>query len=96
MGCGAPGQSNFYTTEEVMQFVGNDATKLYQGLQVSKGSHLLFRQGITQYEVIQDITVGSSKTLANPQYGPGGFDQYFIPNYENVLKPIRSIIMTNR
>ena len=93
---GMPGPSNFYTTEEVMQSVGNDATKLYQGLQVGKGSHLLFRQGMTQYEVTQDIVVGSSKALANLQYGPGGLDQYFIPNYEKVLMPIKSIIMINR
>lgn len=43
---GAPGQSNFYTTEEVMKAVGNDATKLNQGLQVGKGSHLQFRPGM--------------------------------------------------
>lgn len=33
------------------------------------GSH---RAGMTQYEVMQDITVGYSKALANPQYGLGG------------------------
>jgi RHS repeat-associated protein len=93
---GAPGQSNFYTTEEVMQSVGNDATKLNQGLQVRKGDYPQFRPGMTQYEVTQDITVGYSKALANPQYGAGGSDQYYISNYEDVLKPIKSTIMTNR
>ncbi len=93
---GAPGQSNFYTTEEMMQLVGNDATKLNQGLQIGKGSYSHYRPGMTQYEVTQDIIVGSSKALANPQYGPGGFAQYFIPNFNEALKPIQSIIMTNR
>lgn len=51
---------------------------------------------MTEYEVIQDIIVGYSRALANPQHGPGGFEHYFIPDYDNVLKPIRSIIMTNR
>ncbi len=93
---GTPGQSNFYTTENTMKIVGNDATKLNQGLQVGKVKYPLFREGMTQYEVTQDITVGFSKALANPQFGAGGFDQYFIPDYINVLRPIRSIIMTNR
>ncbi len=93
---GAPGQSNFYTTEEAMQIVGNDATKLNQGLQIGKGNYPQFRPGMTQYEVTQDITVGYSRALANPQYGAGGLDQYYISNYENVLSPIKSIIMTNR
>ena len=33
--------------------------------------------------------------LANPQYGVGGFDQYFITNLDR-LKQIVSRIMTNR
>jgi hypothetical protein len=93
---GAPGQSNFYTTEEVMQSIGNHATKLNQGLQVGKGNYSQFRPGMTQYEVTQDITVGYSKALANPQYGTDGFDQYFVPDYDSILNPIKSRIMTNR
>ena len=93
---GAPGQSNFYTTDEVMKLVGNDATKLNQGLQIGKGTYPQFRPGMTQYEVTQDITVGYSKALANPQYGSGGFGQYFINGYETVLKPIESTIMQNK
>lgn len=93
---GAPGQSNFYTTEGVMNSVGTDATKLNAGLQVGKGAYPQFRPGMTEYEVTQDITVGYSKALANPQYGSGGFDQYYINNFGDVLKPIQSRIMTNR
>ena len=93
---GAPGQSNFYTTEKVMQSIGNDATKLNQGLQVGKGNYSQFRPGMTQYVVTQDITVGYLKALANPQYGTGGFDQYFVPDYDSILNPVKSIIMTNR
>jgi hypothetical protein len=93
---GAPGQSNFYTTEEVMQEVGTDATKLNQGLQVGKGSYPQFRPGMTQYEVTQNIPAGYSQALANPQFGQGGFGQYYINDYENVLNPILSRIMTNK
>ena len=79
-----------------MKIVGNDATKLNQGFQIGKGEYPLYRPGMTQYEVTQDIIVGFSKALANPQFGTGGFEQYFIPDYKNVLRSIRSIIMTNR
>jgi len=33
---GAPEQSNFYTSNEVAEIVGADATKLYEGLPVLK------------------------------------------------------------
>jgi len=93
---GAPGQSNFFTMNDVMKFVGTDATKLNQGLQIGKGKYPLYRQGMTKYEVQQNITVGYSKALANPKHGAGGFDQYFIIDYQNTLKPVVSRIMTNR
>ena len=93
---GAPGQSNFYTTDAVMKLVETDATKLYQGIQVGKGIYPTYRAGMTMYEVMENITVGYAETLANPQYGAGGFPQYFITNYQSVLQPILTRIMTNR
>ena len=93
---GEPGQSNFYTTNRVAEMVGTDATKLYEGLQVGKGSFPTYRPGFTMYEVQEDITVAYSKALANNQISAGGFEQYYIPNYENVLKPILIRIMENR
>jgi RHS repeat-associated protein len=93
---GEPGQSNFYTTDSVMNTVGNDATQVYNGLQVGKGNYPQFRPGMTQFEVTQDIIVGYSKALANPQFGIGGFDQFFITNYESVLKPVMTKMMQNR
>ena len=93
---GAPGQSNFYTTEEMIKSAGNDATKIFEGLQIGKGNFSQFRPGMTQYELTQDITVGYSRALANPQYGKGGFDQYFIKYFESSLTPIKSIILKNR
>jgi YD repeat-containing protein len=53
---GTPGQSPFYTTDEMMKAAGNDATKLFEGLQVSKGNFVQYRPGMTLYEVTQDIT----------------------------------------
>ena len=75
---GAPGQSNFYTSNAVMKSVGNDAKMLNQGLQIGKNGYSTFRPDMTMYELTSDITVGCSKALANPQYGAGGSDQYFL------------------
>jgi len=41
-------------------------------------------------------TVGYSKALANPQYGSGGFDQYGISDYQNVLDQKLTLLMSNR
>lgn len=68
-----------------MHLVGNDATKINEGLQVGKGTYPQFKPGMTQYEVTQDITVGYSKALANSQYGASGFDLYLINGtYNNI------------
>ena len=93
---GTSGQSNFYTTNEVAELVGTDATKLYQGLQVGKGAFPTYRAGFTMYEVKEDITVAYSQALANSHISSGGFEQYFIPNFENVLTPIQTVLMNNR
>ena len=92
---GAPGQSNFYTTNGSMKSVNTNATKLYDGLQVGKGAYPEFRPGMTKYIVNQDISVATSKALANPMHGNGGFDQYYIQNFENVLEPVKTLLMTN-
>lgn len=75
---------------------GNDATLIFRGLQVGKGNHPTYRKGMTLYVVMQDTTAAYSRALANPQYGPGGSDQYVIPNYQTVLQPVFSLILNNR
>ena len=94
---GTPGQSNFYTNEKTMQIAGNDATKIFEGLQVDKSKKTnLYREYMTEYEVTEDTVVGYSKALANSNYGPGGFEQYYVKDYENCLKSVRSIELVNR
>lgn len=93
---GAPGQSGFYTSSEVMSKVGNDAQLLNQGLQIGKNGYDFYRAGTTAYEVLKNTRIAVSNAVANPQFGPGGFQQYYIPNYEDVLRPMYSIRMMNR
>lgn len=93
---GESGQSNFYTTNEVAKSVGTDATKLYQGLQVSKEGYSEYRDIFTQWRFNQDTLVGFSQANANPIFGQGGFDQFYVPNYTDVLEKVGSINMMNR
>jgi hypothetical protein len=52
---------------------------------------------MTAYEVKEDIVVAQGTTLANPQFGGGGAQQYYIKesDYKNNLEPKSSIILTN-
>jgi RHS repeat-associated protein len=92
---GAPGQSGFYTSEAAIQQTGADATRIFQGLQVGKGAYPQYRPGVTAYELTQDLPVGYSRALANPQFGAGGLPQYYIPQTES-LKELYSIRLGNR
>jgi RHS repeat-associated protein len=93
---GTPGPSNFYTTTEVMDDVGYDATKLYKGLQVGLEGYDSYRASVTMYTLNQDIEVAYSTALENPQFGVGGYSQYYIENYNEFLKPVFERIMVNR
>ncbi len=54
---GTPGQSNFYTNEKTLQIAGNDAKKIFEGLQVGKTKEF------PHYR--QFITDSTAKTLKN-------------------------------
>lgn len=93
---GQPGQSNFYTTNEVAESGGTDATKLYDGLQVARGgNNNTFRDIITKWRFNQDTLVGFSQAKSDLQNGTGGFAQYYVSDYKNVLDRVFSIKMTN-
>lgn len=93
---GAPGQTNYYTPQSTLDIHGNDSKAIFQALQVGayKGT---YRPGMTAYEVKEDIVVAQGTTLANPQFGGGGAQQYYIKesDYKNNLEPKSSIILTN-
>lgn len=75
---------------------GSDATKIFEGLQDDKDIHILYREGMTKYILNENTFVGYSYALSNTQFGPGGFLQYYISNYKNILEPIETILLTNR
>ena len=95
---GVPGQSEYYTTSMAISKAEGSSSSLFQGLQVKPSApqynHKItgpYRPGVTAYEVIRDSPAAYGVSKANPQFGKGGFEQLFIPNFETVLKPIYSI-----
>jgi len=96
----APGQSAYYTS--LSRFNGTDGTAqgYYQALQIQPNLtypvYPAYRNGVTIYQVTGDAPAAySAATTANPQYGAGGTPQFFIPEYQNVLKPVFSIPFKN-
>jgi len=92
----APGQSEFYTTLEGFNGTDGTAESYYQNLQIGPNttnpSFPPYRSGVTIYQVnTEALPAASSNALANPQFGPGGKPQLFIPGYQGSLTPIYSI-----
>jgi filamentous hemagglutinin len=90
-----PGQSPYYTSLDA--FLGMDGTAgdYYRSLQIAPNANPAFppyRNGVTIYQVNQDAPAAyGAGTVANPQFGPGGKPQYFIPDFGDVLTPLFSI-----
>jgi hypothetical protein len=92
---GEPGVSGFFASSAAAASVGNDATALNEGLQVAPRAGL-YRPGLTEFRLTQDVDAAQSTALANPQFGAGGLQQYYIPNWADVTEPVQSTIMQNR
>jgi hypothetical protein len=93
---GAPGQGNFYTDNFSIQGAGNDARVIFGGMQVGTNERFPdFRNGLTAYYVNQETLAGFSIAQANPQWGYGGYYQYFIQDYDEVLDPFISLPLIN-
>ena len=91
---GEPGVSGFFTSADAAASVGNDATALNEGLQIAPRAGM-YRPGLTEFRLTQDVGVARSTALANPQFGAGGLEQYYIPNWADVTEPVVSTIMEN-
>ena len=63
----------------------NYATTLFEGLQVKPHPIHGFRGQVSGYRFTQTVTVGYGQALANPQFGPGGLDQFYVPNVQKLI-----------
>lgn len=97
---GEPGAGGFFTTGRAVESAGGDATKLFEGLQVAskeiQPGVFTYRPGVTAYEVLEDTPAAFGIVRANPQHGPGGFPQVYVPNFKDTLRPFVSYPLTNR
>jgi hypothetical protein len=82
------GQTAWYTTEEMVNRSGYSKVNMYEGLQAYVDPKHGYRDYIGKYKVKQDILVPTGIANANPQYGAGGYDQYFIGAFDDVLELI--------
>ena len=84
---GEPFPTGYSTTSEVAQTIGNDAQKVFGGLQVKpyyeKGmAYAEYRSKLTPYKVHGELNVADGVALNNPQFGQGGLTQRFNPNFD--------------
>jgi hypothetical protein len=70
---------NFVVPRSVLDDVGTDAVRYNEGLQI-KPYHGTYRDETTIVRVEAPMDVAVAYTKANPQYGPGGMRQIFIPD----------------
>lgn len=64
---------------------------LYGGLQIRPHETYGYRNQITVYEVMEDVTAPMGQALANRAYGPGGYTQYYIEGFQSKLRPITTL-----
>ena len=86
---GEPFPTGYSTTTEAIADLGNDAQKIFGGLQVKpyyeEGKGMLYaeyRSSLTPYKVHGEVNVAEGVALNNPQFGSGGLAQRFDPNFD--------------
>jgi len=83
---GLPGQTEYYTTRQTVDASGKSAPRLWESLQVAPHIVFGYRTEVMEYQVQTDIRVPYGKCQANPQYGDGGGEQFFIADFKTALK----------
>ena len=84
---GTPGQGNFYMDEAAVTSSGGSKQALWEGLQVKPHDQFGYRPAVQAYEVQAPTPAAVAPTVANPQYGSGGFNQIAIEDFSG-LKPV--------
>lgn len=64
---------------------------MFKGLQVKADPARGYRPGLTAYRVKHTTEAAKAHATKNTQFGPGGLEQYYIPDYANALEPLYSI-----
>ena len=83
----------FFTSLETLQAGKFDSSAVSRALQIEEHPLRGYRVDITGYRVKQDFDLPYGTTRANPQFGPGGGDQYLIFDHKKYLEPITTIDM---
>ena len=89
---GDPYPTGYATTESALKRTGNDATKIFEGLQVGHGIHQRihslsgYKQTLMPYEMMEDIPAAFGTTKANPHFGSGGLPQVYVDKFNDLVK----------
>ncbi|WP_299466683.1 hypothetical protein [Mucilaginibacter sp.] len=78
---------SFFTTMDELQSVNYSQKALWDGLQVAPHKELGPRTQVTIFEVPHYTPAAYGKATANTNWGMGGLNQIYIPNFSG-LKPI--------
>ncbi|MBU3102437.1 MULTISPECIES: hypothetical protein [Clostridium] len=87
---GVPRPTGYLTTKLGIDRVGNDATKVFKGLQVKPFYKDVmdmaeYRNSMMAYEPTIDVNWAFGITKANPQFGDGKLPQIFIQNFNELV-----------
>lgn len=74
---GFPGLSNYATSGGTAAANGNSASRVWEGLQVGP-NQFDYRPSMVELRINNPVDAASGTALANPQYGAGGADQFFL------------------
>ncbi|WP_127479578.1 hypothetical protein [Nocardioides pantholopis] len=88
---GFPGISNYAAPGGNAAAHGNSAPDVWEGLQVGPNVHD-YRGSVVEIQVNNPVPAATGETLANPQYGAGGTQQYFLDIKEGLSSGDLSII----
>lgn len=88
------GQTAWYTTQECVTQSNYNVVTLYRKLQIQLNEQYGYRTKVGYYEVLEDIVVAHGIVANNPNCGEGGYLQYYIPNFDDILSLIREVSLS--
>lgn len=75
---GFPGLSSYAAPGGNAAAHGHSAREVWEGLQVGPSAQHGYRPSVVEIQVNNPVDAATGTTLANPQYGQGGTQQYFL------------------